>query len=81
MDHFFFTQININTIFQTLDNLEVAREKAITIMHEYGYTGSACIPMAYAIADHEEKRMKDGDLIIFMGSGGGLAFACSLFRK
>lgn len=41
--HFFFTQININTIFQTLDNLGVEREKAITIMHEYGYTGSACI--------------------------------------
>lgn len=81
VDHFFFTQININTIYQTLDNLKVDREKAITIMHEYGYTGSACIPMAYAVADNEEKRIKDGDLMIFMGSGGGLAFACSLFRK
>lgn len=81
VDHFFFTQININTIFQTLDNLEVDRKKAITIMHEYGYTGSACIPMAYSVADNEEKRIKEGDLIIFMGSGGGLAFACSLFRK
>lgn len=81
VDHFFFTQININTIFETLDNLGVEREKAITIMHEYGYTGSACIPMAYSVADNVEKRIKEGDLIIFMGSGGGLAFACSLFRK
>lgn len=81
VDHFFFTQININTIFETLDNLGVEREKAITIMHEYGYTGSACIPMAYAVAVNEEKRVKEGDLMIFMGSGGGLAFACSLFRK
>lgn len=81
VNHFFFTQININTIFQTLDNLNVDRKKAITIMHEYGYTGSACIPMAYSVADNEEKRVKDGDLMIFMGSGGGLAFACSLFRK
>lgn len=81
VDHFFFTQININTIFETLDNLGVEREKAITIMHEYGYTGSACIPMAYSVADIVEKRIKEGDLIIFMGSGGGLAFACSLFRK
>lgn len=81
VNHFFFTQININTIFQTLDNLGVAHKKAITIMHEYGYTGSACIPMAYSVADNEEKRIKDGDLIIFMGSGGGLAFACNLFRK
>lgn len=81
VNHFFFTQININTIFETLDNLGVEREKAITIMHEYGYTGSACIPMAYSVADNVEKRIKEGDLIIFMGSGGGLAFACSLFRK
>lgn len=81
IDHFFFTQININTIFQTMENLGVDAEKAITIMHEYGYTGSACIPMAYAIAENEEKRIKDGDLMVFMGSGGGLAFACSLFKK
>jgi len=81
VDHFFFTQININTIFQTMDNLGVDRKKAPTIMHEYGYTGSACIPMAYAVAENEENRIKDGDLMIFMGSGGGLAFACSLFRK
>lgn len=81
VDHFFFTQININTIYQTLDNLGVEPEKAITIMHEYGYTGSACIPMAYAVADNEEKRIKEGDIMIFMGSGGGLAFACNLFRK
>lgn len=81
VDHFFFTQININTIFQTLDNLGVDHKKAPTIMHEYGYTGSACIPMAYAIADNEENRIKDGEYIIFMGSGGGLAFSCSLFKK
>lgn len=81
VNHFFFTQININTIFETMDNLEVERNKATTIMHQFGYTGSACIPMAYAVADHEKKQIKEGDLIIFMGSGGGLAFACSLFRK
>src|SRR5690625_4272682 len=80
IDHFFFTQININTIFETLDNLGVAREKATTIMHEYGYTGSACIPMAYSVADNEENRIKEGDILLFMGSGGGLAFACNLFK-
>lgn len=78
--HYFFTQININTIFETMDNLKVDRERAITIMHHYGYTGSAAIPMAYAIAD-EEGRVKEGDLMIFMGSGGGLSFGCNLFKK
>ncbi|MDO5656434.1 MAG: ketoacyl-ACP synthase III [Flavobacteriaceae bacterium] len=80
VNHFFFTQININTIFETMDNLGVDRSKAPTVMHQYGYTGSACIPMAYSVAD-EENKIKDGDLMIFMGSGGGLAFACALFRK
>lgn len=80
VQHYFFTQININTIFETMERLDVDRERAITIMHHYGYTGSACIPMAYAVAD-KENRVKDGDLMIFMGSGGGLSFACSLFKK
>lgn len=80
VQHYFFTQININTIFETLQRLDVDRERAITIMHRYGYTGSACIPMAFAIAE-KENRVKEGDLMIFMGSGGGLSFACSLFKK
>lgn len=80
VQHYFFTQININTIFETMDNLGVNRERAITIMHHYGYTGSAAIPMAYAVAD-EQGRVKDGDMMIFMGSGGGLSFACNLVKK
>jgi len=80
VDHFFFTQININTIFETMDNLGVDRQRAMTIMHKYGYTGSAAIPMAYAIAD-KQNDVKEGDLMIFMGSGGGLAFGCNLFKK
>ncbi|MBV6510589.1 MAG: 3-oxoacyl-[acyl-carrier-protein] synthase 3 [Ignavibacteriaceae bacterium] len=77
--HFFFTQININSIWQTLDNLNIPRNRAVTIMHKYGYTGSACIPMALDDA-HQQGILNDGDKIIFMGSGGGLAFACQLFE-
>ncbi|MFH0883787.1 MAG: ketoacyl-ACP synthase III [bacterium] len=76
---FFFTQININGIRATMENLGESMEKAHTIMDRYGYTGSACIPMALAEAD-EQGKLKAGDLVIFMGSGGGLAFACSVFR-
>jgi len=79
VDHYFFTQININTIYQTLDVLEVPREKGHTIMDKYAYTGSACIPMA--IDDANDKGLlKKNDLIILMGSGGGLAFAGAAFR-
>lgn len=79
VDHYFLTQININTIWETMDILGVEREKAPTIMHHYGYTGSACIP----IAMHEtiiKGKVNKGDLIYFIGSGGGLAFASAAFR-
>lgn len=77
--HFFFTQININTIWETMDNLSVDRKRAHTIMDKYAYTGSACIPMAFDDAAKLGK-LKEGELICFMGSGGGLAFANSIYR-
>jgi 3-oxoacyl-[acyl-carrier-protein] synthase-3 len=79
IDHFFLTQININSIMQTMDILGVDRSKAATIMHHYGYTGSACIPMAFDIW-MDKGLVKKGDLVCFVGSGGGLAFGASLFR-
>ncbi len=79
IDHFFMTQININSIFQTLDILEVERSKAATIMHHFGYTGSACIPMAFD-AWMKKDLVKPGQIVCFIGSGGGLAFGASLFK-
>ena len=79
VDRFFITQININAIWETLDRLEVPREKGHTVMHHYGYTGSACIPMALNDA-WEKGLVNKGDLIYFIGSGGGLAFAGAAFR-
>lgn len=76
---YFITQININSIWDTLDLLEVPRDRAHTIMHHYGYTGSACIPMAFNDAV-EKGKTKAGDLVFFIGSGGGLAFASAAFR-
>ncbi len=75
----FFTQININSIRETMDALSLPMERTHTIMDRFGYTGSACIPMALADAD-AKGRLKRGDLVVFMGSGGGLAFACTAFR-
>lgn len=79
VDHFFITQININSIWATMDALNLPRKKAHTIMHYYGYTGSACIPMA--LHDALEKNLvAKGDLVFFIGSGGGLSFASAAFR-
>lgn len=73
------TQININSIRATMERLGLPMERTHTVMDRYGYTGSACIPMVLAEAD-AAGRLSPGDLVVFMGSGGGLAFACAAFR-
>jgi 3-oxoacyl-[acyl-carrier-protein] synthase-3 len=70
----FMTQININSINETLAALGIAPEKSHNIMKNYGYTGSAAVGMA--LADAAKKHLlKKGDLIIMLGSGGGLTMA------
>ena len=79
VDHFFITQINVHAIHATMEGLGLPADRAHTIMHHYGYTGSACIPMA--LNDAVEKgRVQRGDLLMLVGSGGGLAFAGAAFR-
>lgn len=78
IDHFFLTQINVHSIRETMERLGVDASRAATIMHEYGYTGSACIPMALD-AWNTAGKLRSGDRILFIGSGGGLAFGAALF--
>jgi len=79
IDKIFFTQININSIRETLDNLSLDMSKTHTVMDRFAYTGSACIPMALADAV-EQGQLKKDDLVFFMSSGGGLAFATAAFK-
>lgn len=71
---FFMTQININSINETLDKLELPRSKSHNVMDRYGYTGSAAVGMCLADAARARK-LKKGDLLILLGSGGGLSMA------
>lgn len=70
IDHIVFTQVRSKTITQVMQDLGLPEEKAIKIMHEYGYMGSACIPVAFDIAKRRGL-VKAGDLVVFMGSGVG----------
>jgi 3-oxoacyl-[acyl-carrier-protein] synthase-3 len=79
VDRYFFTQINIGSINATLDALGVPHEKSHNVMDRFGYTGSACIPMALADADRKGL-LEDGDLVVFMGSGGGMSMAAVAMR-
>lgn len=72
--HFFMTQININSIHETLDKLGQPRDKSHNIMDRYGYTGSAAVGMCIADAARSHK-LKKGDFIIMLGSGGGMSMA------
>ncbi|MBD3220021.1 ketoacyl-ACP synthase III, partial [bacterium] len=79
IDQVLFTQINIGSIRATLESLGLGEDRTHCVMDRYGYTGSACIPMCLAEAT-ELGKIAPGDLVVFMGSGGGLAFACCAFR-
>jgi len=78
-DHYFFTQINKKVIVEVMDILEEPYEKTTMIMDRYGYTGSACIPMAFYHAV-TEGRIQRGDIIVTIASGAGLAVGCNVFK-
>ena len=54
-------------------------ERAHTVMEEWGYTGSACVPMAFHDAMAKGKA-GPGDLVVFIGSGVGYNQAGAAFR-
>lgn len=79
VDLFLFTQLNLRTIEATMHVLGQPMSKTHWIMDKWGYTGSACIPMALDDA-LEKGKVKPGDVILFCASGGGLAMAVAAFR-
>jgi len=76
---FLFTQVNLSTIKEVMRILDVGMERTHTVMQKWGYTGSACIPMALDDAVHAGK-VKRGDNLIMCASGGGLNMACVALR-
>lgn len=79
VSQFVLTQINVHSIRETMKQLGVPQDRAITNMHYNGYTGSAAIPMALHRAVTENKIIK-GDWVVMIGSGGGLSFAGAIFK-
>ena len=80
VDFFLFTQLNVNTIKDVMQQLNQPLEKTHWIMDKWGYTGAACIPMALDDALVEGKGPRPGDLVLFCASGGGFAIACVVFK-
>jgi 3-oxoacyl-[acyl-carrier-protein] synthase-3 len=80
IDFIFCTQINKWIIDTVMPMLGLPMERTICIMGEYGYTGSACIPMALDTARKTLNKPKKGDNVVFIASGVGLAVASALFK-
>jgi len=78
IDHFIFTQINRSVIQQVMEILEQPQEKTTTIMDKFGYTGSACVPMAFYEAV-KQGRVKRGDTVLLVASGAGLSVGSNIF--
>jgi len=77
VDHLLFTQINRSVINEVMGILGLPVRKTTCVMDRYGYTGSACVPMALHTA-RGEGTVKEGDALVLVASGAGLAVGASL---
>lgn len=87
IDLFLFTQLNLRTIELVMERLRQPLDKTHWIMDKWGYTGSACIPMALDDALHGGRKGRGlprsprrGEHVVMCASGGGLAMAASVWR-
>ena len=76
VDLWLWTQVNRSTIEVVMERLGQPMARAHTVMHKWGYTGAACIPMALDDAVRAG-RLHEGDLVVMTGSGAGLAMGCA----
>jgi 3-oxoacyl-[acyl-carrier-protein] synthase III len=79
VDLWLWTQVNRATIEEVMRRLDAPMSKTHTIMDKWGYTGSACLPMALHDAV-SAGRVHPGDLVMLTASGAGLAMGSIALR-
>lgn len=79
IDFLIFTQVRKPSIELVMADLGLPMERTHTVMEDWGYTGSACVPMALHDA-REKGKIKSGDLVVLVGSGVGYNQAAVAFR-
>ena len=72
-------QANKRIIDSAAKYLKMPEEKVVVNIHEYGNTSAASIPIALSEAV-ETGKIKDGDIIVFVGFGGGLSWGAVTWR-
>lgn len=76
----YFTQLNLRTIEAVMETLNLPMSKTHTVMEKWGYTGSACMPMALDDAIEQGLSPKDGELVVFCASGAGYTMSAAAFE-
>jgi 3-oxoacyl-[acyl-carrier-protein] synthase-3 len=79
IDFTIFTQVRRPSIELVMEDLGLPMEKTHTVMEKWGYTGSACVPIALDDA-LEQGKIDSGDLLAMVGSGVGYNQAGAAFR-
>lgn len=72
-------QANIRIMEASRQRLELPEEKMSKTVHKYGNTSSASIPIAL-VEELEAGKVKDDDLIVMVGFGGGLTWGAIALR-
>ena len=72
-------QANINIIERGMEKLGLPMGKTFINLHKYGNTAGASVPIAMHEA-FEENRITEGDLVVTVAFGGGLAWGANLIQ-
>ncbi len=72
-------QANVRIIQAACDRLGIEAERAVTVLDRTGNTSSASVPLALADA-LDTGRVKEGDLLLLVGFGGGMTAASAVLR-
>ncbi len=72
-------QANKRIIDAAAKHLDLPAERVILNIHKYGNTSAASIPIALSETEAEGK-LKDGDVVLFVGFGGGLSWGAVAWR-
>jgi 3-oxoacyl-[acyl-carrier-protein] synthase-3 len=72
-------QANLRIIDLVAKQMNLPMERVLVNIEEYGNTSAASIPITLSEAA-EQKRLKDGDILVFAGFGGGLSWGSIVWR-
>jgi 3-oxoacyl-[acyl-carrier-protein] synthase III len=72
-------QANVRIIQAACDRLGIEIERAVMVLDRTGNTSSASVPLALADA-LDTGRVKEGDLLLLVGFGGGMTAASAVLR-